>query len=115
MDALPYLPFTEVDHEREPEVAQTQVGESLGLEQAIVGGRRLALHDHEAAYQQVKTKVGCQPSALVHERDGLLSGHREPARFELKGQRLLVHDFEQTWPSERAMNLDRRSDDDRGY
>ena len=115
MDALPYLPFAEVDHEREPEVAQTKVGESLGLEQAIVGGRRLALHDDKVVDQQVEAKVGGQPLALVYERDGLLSGHRQSARFELEGQRLLVHDLEQPWPSERAMNLDRRSDDDRSY
>ncbi len=93
MDALPYLPFAGVDHEREPEVAQTKVGQSLSLEQAIAGGRRLALHDDKVVDQQVEAKV----------------------EVELEGQRLLVHDLEQPWPSERAMDLDRRSDDDRSY
>src|SRR5512133_2711916 len=114
MDALPHLPFTEVYHEREPEAAQTQVSESLGFEQSIVRSRRLALHDNEIVDQQIEAKVGGQPSALVQEWHCFLTGHSQSTRFELEGQRLLVHDLEQPWPSERAMNLDRRGEDDRG-
>jgi hypothetical protein len=44
MDALPHLPFTEIDDEREPEIAAAQAGESLRFEQAIVSNGRLALH-----------------------------------------------------------------------
>ena len=60
MDALPHLPLTEIDNEREPEIAEAQVGESLRFEQAIVSNGRLALHDDTIVDQQVQAKVGRQ-------------------------------------------------------
>jgi hypothetical protein len=46
MNALSHLSLAEIDDEREPEIAEAQVGESLRFEQAVVGNGRLALHDN---------------------------------------------------------------------
>jgi len=111
MDAVFYQALVEIYDESEVEMEQAQVGESLRFEHGIVGDARLALDDDTLVDQQIEAKIGGQPLALVHERHDLLAVNRHPSRLELEGERLLVHSLQQPWPSQGAMNLDSRLDD----
>ena len=93
MDTVFDQNFPKVDHQSEPEVHQSEVGEELCLEEGVVLLSSLAFDDHFLFHKEVESETATKVYSFVDNRQFLLSFYLESPKVKFESQRFFVYAF----------------------